>query len=266
MSSDTQQMPSHRRDRAAEGDRPEQTWEPVVDASGRTHTGRVRDDNQDRMYVGRAIFVVADGMAGRPAGAVAAETALEPVAELDHASAGDRDVEMQLRDAVVAANTQVMLRGQYDPGCSGMGTTVTAMAIDGTRAHLASVGDSRAYRLRHGQLEQLTIDHTLVQRLIDVGAITEDEASDHPKRALITRGIGLRSEVDVDVAVTDLEPDDTFLLCSDGLTGVIDDEDIVDVFRRHQQASEAADALVDRALRGGGPDNITVIVVRIGGG
>lgn len=236
----------------------------VSSAFGRSHVGRVRAENQDRLYVGKSLFAVADGMGGHRAGATAAEAALAPIVRLDGDIRPDEDVETVLRAAVVASNASVLSGAQDNPARKGMGTTVTAMAIVRGRAHLAFVGDSRAYRLRAGALEQLTVDHTLVQRLVDADALSPEDVSDHPQRAVITRAVGLRREVDVDVAVAGIADGDTFLLCSDGLTSVVGDDAIAEVLQTHSGAGEAADALVERALARGGPDNVTVIVVHIG--
>lgn len=259
MSADTQQMltpATQSRDAAEGGDA------TVEGAAGRSHPGHVRSGNEDRLYVGEVVFAVADGMGGRRSGDVAADTALGPIADVDDARRPG-DIEVVLRDAVLTANARVRSRGQAETVHEGMGTTVTAMAVEGERAHLAHVGDSRAYLLRDGELRQLTTDHSLVQRLVSAGVLSPTAASQHPDRHVITRAVGLQAHVDVDVAVTDLHVGDMLLLCTDGLTGVVDDATIAATLQSCHGVSEAADVLIDQALAAGGPDNVTALVVRI---
>lgn len=260
MVSETREMPVPA-DLAARGGTSVPIRSGVCSAAGRSHTGLVRGDNQDRMFVGQSVFAVADGMGGHRAGATAAEAALEPIVQLDHGIRADEDVERVLRAAVMASNANVLAEAHDVPERKGMGTTLIALAVGDGRAHLAWVGDSRAYRLRAGILEQLTVDHTLVRHLVDAGALPPEDVSDHPQRAVVTRAVGLDWQVDVDIAVADIELGDTFLLCSDGLTGVVDDDTIAEILLVYPDPDATADALVERALANGGPDNVTVIVV-----
>ncbi|GGI02915.1 protein phosphatase [Egicoccus halophilus] len=232
-------------------------------ASGGTHVGRVRQGNEDSYLVAESVFAVADGMGGHLAGEIASAKALEPVEALDgkvFADAGD--AETALRRAVVAANDVVSQLAEDEPAYRGMGTTLTAAMIEGRRLHLAHVGDSRAYLWRGGRFEQLTDDHTLVQHLIDEGQITKQEAASHPQRSIITRAIGVAREVEVDSITIDVEPGDQVLLCSDGLTGVLDDEFIAQQLADDADADVVIERLIQAANARGGPDNITVVILR----
>jgi PPM family protein phosphatase len=234
-----------------------------LSAHGRSDVGQVRAGNEDALLTLGSVFAVADGMGGHRAGEVASATALEPIAALDGQHFADpADALAALTQAATAANVEVGRRSRTDPELEGMGTTLTALLIDGADAHLVHVGDSRAYLLREGVLVQLTEDHTLVQALIDQGRLTRAEASAHPHRSVITRAIGAGSDVEVDGSTLTLEPGDVLLLCSDGLTGVVDDEQIAAVLTDHG-ARAAVDELIARANAAGGPDNITVLTLAV---
>jgi PPM family protein phosphatase len=237
-----------------------------VDAAGATDTGRVRPANEDAYYVGESVYAVADGMGGHLAGEVASATTLEPVRKLDGKVFPDAaDAVKALREAVVAANDQVSQMAADEPSYRGMGTTLTATMLEGARLHVAHVGDSRAYLLRDGAFSQLTDDHTLVQHLVDEGQITQEEAATHPQRSIITRAIGVSTDVDVDSMTLDLESGDQVLLCSDGLTGVVSDDEIAEELSRGEQAEATLRRLIERANDGGGPDNITAVLLRVSG-
>jgi PPM family protein phosphatase len=219
-----------------------------VEAAGATDTGQVRPANEDAYLVGDSVFAVADGMGGHLAGEVASATALEPIRELDGKVFSEAaDAVTALREAVVAANDRVSQMAADEPSYRGMGTTLTATMLEGPRLHVAHVGDSRAYLLRDGAFSQLTDDHTLVQHLIDEGQITREEAAHHPQRSIITRAIGVSREVDVDSMTLDLEAGDQVLLCSDGLTGVVSDEDIASELTHDAAAESALQRLIDLA-------------------
>ena len=241
-----------------------------VHASGHTDVGRVREANEDAFHVGDSVFAVADGMGGHLAGEVASSTALEPIAELDgHVYSDAAEARAALRSALVAANEAVVTKAADDPQFQGMGTTLTAVMVEGRRAHIAHVGDSRAYLFRDHAFSQLTTDHTLVQRMIDEGRLTREEAARHPQRSVITRAIGVEEDVDVDAMSLDLAPGDVMVLCSDGLTGPVDDDAIADMLDDVEPPSDsddprvadAARRLVEAANDAGGPDNITVVVL-----
>jgi PPM family protein phosphatase len=232
-------------------------------AAGGTDVGRVREGNEDAYLVADSVFAVADGMGGHLAGEIASAKALEPVEALDGKVYADaEDAVRALRDAVVEANATVSRMADDEPLYRGMGTTLTAVLVEGRRLHVAHVGDSRAYLLRDGSFSQLTDDHTLVQHLIDEGQISREEAATHPQRSIITRAIGVAREIDVDSMTLDLLPGDQILLCSDGLTGVVSDEAIEQALTSDVDEQTIIADLIDQANQGGGPDNITVVLLR----
>ena len=236
-----------------------------VTAHGRTDVGRQRERNEDALLVRTRVFAVADGMGGHRAGEVASATALGPLEGMDAATFADEDAaHAALVEAMLAANRAVATRAQVEPHLEGMGTTLTAVLVQGGTAHVAHVGDSRAYLHREGRLLQLTDDHTLVQALVDQGRITADQARVHHSRSVITRAIGVRAEVEVDVLAVPLAPGDRLLLCSDGLSGVVGDEDIAAILGAHADPDAATAALVAAANDGGGPDNVTVLLIEAG--
>ena len=234
-----------------------------VVAAGASDVGRVRKGNEDALLMCENVFAVADGMGGHLAGEVASATALEPLSGLGGRIFADAPSAREaLRAAVIAANDTVSDLARTEPSYRGMGTTLTAALVEGRRLHVAHVGDSRAYLLRHGRFSQLTDDHTLVQHLVNEGQITREEAASHPQRSMITRAIGISPEVEVDSMTVDLEPGDQLLLCSDGLTGVVKDEVIADELDAGNDAQETVDRLVELANRAGGPDNVTAVLLR----
>ncbi|HSK92238.1 MAG TPA: Stp1/IreP family PP2C-type Ser/Thr phosphatase [Euzebyales bacterium] len=239
----------------------------TVRAFGATHTGRVRPGNEDSYLMGDAVFAVADGMGGHQAGEIASDAALEPLRALDVPSMTDpAEVGDALAAAVEQANTLVVERAQADPALEGMGTTLTAVAIREGQLHVAHVGDSRAYLLRDAErMSQLTTDHTLVERLIQEGRLSRDEAATHPQRNVITRAIGHEATVEVEVLppIT-LQEGDQILLCSDGLSGPVDDERIAAILNDNGDGDAAVNALLAQANAAGGPDNITAVLLRVG--
>jgi protein phosphatase len=239
----------------------------MVRAFGATHTGRVRAGNEDSYFVGDAVYAVADGMGGHQAGEIASDAALEPLRSLDvHAMTDPADITDALSAAVRQANTLVVERAQADPALEGMGTTLTAIAVRDGQLHLAHVGDSRAYLLRDNEkMSQLTTDHTLVERLIQEGRLSRDEAATHPQRNVITRAIGHEPTVDVEVLppIT-LQDGDQVLLCSDGLTGPVDDDRISALLKETPDGEAAVNGLLAEANAAGGPDNITAVLLRVG--
>jgi PPM family protein phosphatase len=231
--------------------------------AGATDVGKTRSGNEDALLVGDCVFAVADGMGGHLAGEVASEAALEPIRALAGQVFDDAgDAVTALRQAVIAANDTVSELAELEPAYRGMGTTLTAALVEGRRLHLAHVGDSRAYLLRDGGFSQLTDDHTLVQHLIDEGQLTREEAARHPQRSIITRAIGVSREVEVDSMSLELVAGDQLLLCSDGLTGVVSDQQIARTLEAVDDPDEAIHRLIDLANDAGGPDNITVLLLR----
>ena len=219
--------------------------------------GRARQRNEDAFLTAPPVYVVADGMGGHRGGEVASAIAIDVVAKTSAEPLPER-----IRDA----NRAVFDRQAGDRSVAGMGTTVTAVEIDGRSVRLAHVGDSRAYLLRDGQLRMLTEDHTLVQQMVDEGKISASDAHDHPQRNILTRVVGVDPEVEVDEESLDVREGDRILLCSDGLTSMMRDESIHEILDGHADPQEAADALIDSANRAGGLDNITVVVLDFGAG
>ena len=226
-----------------------------VDVGSATDIGRVRERNEDSMLVDPPLYVVADGMGGHRGGQVASQVALEAMEGLATEGQGS------LADHVRRANRAVWDRSIEDERLSGMGTTLTAARIDGGSALIAHVGDSRAYLLRDGSLQQLTTDHTLVARMVRSGEITEAEAEVHPHKNVLTRALGTDEEVEVDEDSIALVDGDRLLLCSDGLTGMVTEDQIQAILENSDQPQQAADRLVKAANRAGGIDNITVVVL-----
>ena len=233
----------------------------VVRAVARSHVGLVRAGNEDSGYAGRSLFVVADGMGGHAAGEVASRTVVAAMLGLDGADLG-HDVEATLRAAVDEANNRLRLAVDARPDLDGMGTTLTALAWTGEQLGLAHVGDSRAYLLRNDRLTMLTHDQTLVQTLIDDGRISEAEARTHPQRSVILQALDGRAGIEPDVTLLDPRPGDRYLICSDGLTGYVDESDVQAALRGHP-AHSAVDGLIGLALEAGAPDNVTVVVLDV---
>jgi PPM family protein phosphatase len=228
-----------------------------------TDMGRMRKNNEDRYLIAGRLAAVADGMGGHRAGEVASAIAMEELATLEHAGPWPTPAEAgeALRAVFLAANRRIRETAAKDSEFEGMGTTLVALLEDGDSVHLANVGDSRAYLLRNGELSQVTVDHTLVQELIDEGRLRPDEAERHPQRSIITRALGVESDVEVDLFTYKLLSGDRLLLCSDGLSGVVDEPRIRNVLLRVPEPQRAAEKLVAMANEGGGPDNITVVVL-----
>jgi serine/threonine protein phosphatase PrpC len=228
-----------------------------------SHPGRRRRHNEDSYVLEPPLFAVADGMGGAKAGEVASGLAADAVQE----SSGDGATgEARVAALIEEANRRVFRRANEDREASGMGTTMTVALVEDERVAIGHVGDSRAYLYRGGRLEQLTDDHSLVAELVRSGKLTPEEAEAHPQRSVITRALGTDSEVDVDTFAVRAEPGDLFLLCSDGLTAMVDDDTILEAIEQHRSnLAEAAKALVNAANRGGGEDNITVVFFELHG-
>ncbi len=225
-----------------------------------THPGRKRRHNEDSYIHEPPLFAVADGMGGAKAGEVASGLAVDAL-RLRPDIGGD--AKAYVVDLIQEANRRVYTRATEDASAAGMGTTMTVALVDDDagRVTIGHVGDSRAYRVRDGKLEQLTDDHSLVGELIRSGKLTREEAHVHPQRSVITRALGTDPDVDVDTFVVDARPGDTFLICSDGLSSMVSDQTILDVVREHpRDLQAAAKGLIAAANRGGGDDNITVVV------
>ena len=221
--------------------------------------GLLREGNEDAAFAGSRLLAVADGMGGHAAGEVASAAVIAALEQLDALGVNAGDPREALREAVHEANNVLRDMVAADNELHGMGTTVTAVLADGAHAWLAHVGDSRAYLLRDRALRQLTHDHTFVQQLVDEGRITAEAAASHPQRNYITRALDGREGMELDLERLDVLPGDRLLLCSDGLSGVVSDVSIQEVLNGGTP-EQAVHRLVDLALRGGGPDNVTCIV------
>jgi len=227
-----------------------------------TNVGCVREHNEDSLLVRPPLYIVADGMGGHAAGEVASEIAVQTIAN----QAPKRPDPEALGYAVESANTEIICAANSGRGRQGMGTTVTAAMIEGERLIIAQVGDSRAYLLHQGVLQQLTRDHSLMADMIDAGEITPEEAKFHPQRSVITRALGASPYTRPDLYDLDVSAGDRLLLCSDGLSGMVEERDIASTLRGIDDPQRCANRLVSQAIRNGGQDNITTIVVDIVGG
>ena len=228
--------------------------------AGDTHVGHVRSGNEDAFLLAPPLFAVADGLGGHQAGEVASSIAIDTLLE-----AAPRQADAKaLGRAVRRANAAVIDAARTGKGRSGMGTTVTAAMLDGTRVALAHVGDSRAYLLHLGQLQQLTQDHSMVADLVREGRLTPDEARVHPNRSVITRALGSDPDMMADTFEVDAASGDRLLLATDGLTGLVPDAEIERILGAAPTPRDAVDTLIDAALDAGGHDNVTVVVTDIG--
>jgi protein phosphatase len=244
----------------------------VVQAVLRTDVGKVRSENQDFGSLttpkeeavspaGGRLFIVADGMGGHRGGATASRMAAETV-KAQYLGSETKDVATALQDALTRANARVFSESQTNPELRGMGTTTSALVIRGTQAWFAHVGDSRIYMVRGDGVKQLTEDHSLVATMVREGLLTAQEAETHPRRNVLQRSIGVGEEVEVDVrGPIELQENDTFVLCSDGLHGLVKENEIKDIAKLSIQ--QAANDFVKLALERGAPDNVTVIVARV---
>ena len=235
-------------------------------ATLRTDTGRVRRQNEDAAFMDeeRGVFAVADGMGGHLAGEVASRMAIEAVQRM--ARAHGRADTLALREMMRRANDGIARHAQQHPECAGMGTTLSVLWRGGRYMYIAHVGDSRIYRLRGGALEQITQDHSLVEELVRARIITREQARTHPRRNIITRELGTQGDNAPDLLAADAQPGDLWLLCTDGLSGMLTDETIEAEMRRNVPLDAMADSLLSQALEAGGRDNVTLILCREGEG
>ena len=229
----------------------------VQEYAGLSDVGRQREHNEDSFLVRSPLFVVADGMGGAEAGEVASQTAVK----IFETASGFPDT---LASTVEAANARIHQMAVDDSSRQGMGCTLTAAYADSGRLTVAHVGDSRLYRLRGDSFEQLTDDHSLVGGLVRLGQLTPEEAETHPQRSVILRAVGVEPTVEVDVLEHKLEDGDVYLACSDGLSGMVRDQVLVETLRMFSSLDEAAEMLIELANAAGGQDNITVVLFRVG--
>jgi PPM family protein phosphatase len=229
--------------------------------AARSDRGLIRGGNQDSVYAGPRLLAVADGMGGMAAGDVASNIVIAAMAPLDEDVPGNAMIDA-LRGAVDNANQQIRETVEANPAMEGMGTTLTAMLFGGTKFGMVHIGDSRAYLLRNGEFGQVTKDDTYVQMLVDEGRISLEEADSHPQRHLLFRALDGR-DAEPEYSVRQAMPGDRYLLCSDGLSSVVSAETIESTLREYANPDQCAERLIQLALRGGGPDNITVIVADV---
>jgi len=228
----------------------------------RSDVGLLREGNEDSAYAGPRLLAVADGMGGHAAGEVASSLTIASMAKLDSEPPGG-DMLAELSSAVAAANTRLQEMIIANPAVEGMGTTLTALFWSDGHAAVCHIGDSRGYLLREGELYQITHDHTLVQSLVDEGRISVDDVSTHPQRSLLLRALDGRSVAEPDLSVHDGQAGDRYLLCSDGLSGVVSDDTLRETLATISDPEAVTRQLIELALHGGGPDNITCIVADV---
>ena len=235
---------------------------PVLSAAA-SHVGKVRASNQDSGYVGNHLFVVADGMGGHAGGDVASAIAVRHLQEQDHSYPNVEAARDELYHSILDAGKALTEAVSEHPELTGMGTTVSAMIRVGKQMVIAHIGDSRIYRLRNGVLEQITADHTFVQRLVDSGRITPDEAAVHPRRSVLMRVLGdVDVDPEIDTHVVDIEPEDRWLVCSDGLSGYVSEREIAEILISVDNTEDACEKLILASLAEGAPDNVTCVVLR----
>lgn len=234
----------------------------IMRYAARSDVGRIRSKNDDSAYVGRHLAVVADGMGGHAGGDVASASTVLDMIHLDHDDYPD-GADTILADEIQTANSLLSELVHQNPKLSGMGTTVTALLLEGRKLHFAHIGDSRAYRLRNKKFEQVSIDHTFVQRLIDEGRLRPEEAETHPHKNVLMRVLGdVDASPELDLDVLEVEPGERWLLCSDGLNYVAGHV-VERMVRETKDLRECAEILVDLTLEAGAPDNVTVVMLEI---
>lgn len=249
----------------------------ILSVAGRTHTGKVRTHNEDCINesLDIGLVVLADGMGGYKSGEIASEMAIETIVRelklrIPKLTPGERDAStgyshesIAVREAIIEANKAVYERGMNDPDCHGMGTTLVLGIFYDNQITIAHVGDSRMYRYRDNQLVQVTVDHTFLQELVDRGYYTQEEADASLNRNLVTRALGIQPTTAVDIREDMIKPGDVYLLCSDGLTDMVNDEQILEITSQSQSnLDKLAEGLIDIANENGGRDNISVLLAR----
>lgn len=233
-------------------------------AAAVSHIGKVRANNQDSGYAGHELFVVADGMGGHAGGDVASSIAVTRIREADKEYATATEAEFALQSALIAANALLAETVFEHPELAGMGTTVSAIVRVGDQLALAHIGDSRIYLFRDGELKQVSTDHTFVQRLVDSGRITEEEAMVHPRRSVLMRVLGdVDASPEIDTWTLDTKPGDRWLLCSDGLSGVVKLDDLKAALATNDPPRQVADKMVRQSLEAGAPDNVTIVLLDV---
>jgi serine/threonine protein phosphatase PrpC len=226
--------------------------------------GRVRSSNQDSGYAGVNLFFVADGMGGHAGGDIASAIASQHISLADEPLATSAEAEQKLIDYIYQAKQKIDASVKQHPAITGMGTTLSAMMVTGTKVTIAHIGDSRIYLARDGVVKQITTDHTFVQRLVDTGRISEEEALVHPRRSVLMRVLGdIEQFPEVDIDTYETKPGDRWMACSDGLSGVVPDQLMKNILLSNIDIKEAGELLVGEALEFGAPDNVTVVLVDV---
>ncbi len=242
-----------------------------MEAYGQTDIGKHRTNNEDSFFLTldrinylQNLFIVADGMGGHNAGEIASQEAIKRLIEfiLDREVVG-KDYGSFMKKATEHANYQTYIKSVKNKGLKGMGTTITALTIVDNKGYYTHVGDSRIYVFRNNELKQLSLDHTFIQEMVKSGRLTEDEAKAHPNKNMITRAVGISANVEVDFCEVEVYKDDILLLCSDGLTGMVTNEDICGILTNDCTIEQKTQELVQQALYNGGEDNVTVILVKV---
>ncbi|WP_221584654.1 PP2C family serine/threonine-protein phosphatase [Microbacterium sp. G2-8] len=231
-----------------------------------SHTGRVRSNNQDSGYSGSNLFVVADGMGGHAGGDVASAVVISELQQLDAHFDSPAHAEEALRTVITSTAGDLIDVAARKPELAGLGTTVSGIVMVDEYAVIGHIGDSRIYLYRDGDLTQITTDHTFVQRLVETGRITPEEARFHPRRSVLMRVLGdMDPDPEVDTFIMPTRPGDRWVLCSDGLSGVVDEAHISKTLKQEMPPARTADNLLKQALDGGAPDNVTIVIVDVGG-
>ena len=233
----------------------------IVEKAGLTDVGRQRQGNEDNYLEQPPLFAVADGMGGARAGEVASKIAVEMLAD---SAPADGSPERHLAEVTKEANRQIYEKAQADSELAGMGTTLTAALVTGREVAIGHVGDSRLYRFRDGELERLTQDHSLVEEFVRQGKLTPEEAENHPQRSIITRALGPEPDVEVETYTHAGRAGDVYLICSDGLTGMVPEPRIAEILSESGSLDQAAHRLIEEANENGGKDNITAVLFRLG--
>jgi len=233
-------------------------------AAAVSHVGKIRSNNQDSGYAGHELFVVADGMGGHAGGDVASAIAVNRIKEADGEYETATEAEFALQSALIAANSLLAETVFEHPELTGMGTTVSALMRVGDEMAIAHIGDSRIYLFRDGELSQVSVDHTFVQRLVDSGRITEEEAMVHPRRSVLMRVLGdVDASPEIDTIILATRPGDRWLICSDGLSGVVKHDDLLAALATRDAPKQVAEKLLKQSLDAGAPDNVTVVILDI---
>lgn len=236
---------------------------PILSAAA-SHVGKIRASNQDSGSVGNHLFVVADGMGGHAGGDVASALAIRHLVSLDRPYDSVEEAREDLYRGILDAGKELTRAVADHPELTGMGTTISGMVRVANKVVVAHIGDSRIYLLRDGVLEQITADHTFVQRLVDSGRITPEEAAVHPRRSVLMRVLGdVDADPEIDTHVLDTQPGDRWLLCSDGLSGYVQEREIAEILLTTHDPEEACEKLIQASLAEGAPDNVTAVIVHI---